>query len=298
MRPRTPTQSPASEKQAKKRAYKRRKRIIRISIIAAIAVGLMILLFRLPLFRVRTIETEGNQLVQTDALIEVTWEQLLGNHLLIIPNNNIFFLRANKLRNVLMQRFPRIEELEIERGNLQTLQLIIHERPHAFVWCVDESMSQCYFADDNGLLFARAPYFSSSVFLTFFGGDISDSTYIDAHIINDKVEFKRLVAIVHAFEDNNFSVTSVTINKRVGDYTLSVSHIKDVRTPNAEIIVTTKTKPETIMYNLGLAMNTEEFKEAFASRAETLDYIDARLLEKVFYKFGTSSKPVPTPVVQ
>lgn len=293
MRPRTPTSSPVREQQSKKRAIKRKRKIAKVIAVAAVIITVLILLFRLPIFRIKTIEVSGNQLVQTDQLVDAAWQQLLGNYALIIPNNNIFFMRKGFLHDVLLEAFPRIATLDVQRGNLRTLELEVKERPHAFVWCQDPTMSNCYFADDDGLLFAKAPYFSESVFLTFFGGDISEGATIDSYILNDHEEFHRLILQIHTLEDADFSITKIHIGAR-REYIFDVSHIGQMRTPNAKIFVTTKIEPKTSVYNLGLAMNTDDFKTSFAQNASALQYIDARLSEKIFYKFGSPAKPVTT----
>lgn len=292
MRPQSLASSSVRAQQSKKRAHKRKRKIIRIVCIAVVIIATLVLIFRLPLFRIQTVEVTGNQLIQTDDVVAAAWDKLLGNYALIIPNNNIFFMRTKALHSHLLATFPRIAKLDVERGNLRTLQLAIQERPHAFVWCADTTMGDCYFADDNGLLFAKAPYFSESVFLTFFGGDITDDQKIDAHIMHNNEEFDRLVEQVRALEDAGFLVTKVHISS-AKNYSVGVSHIKGVRTPNAKIFITTKISPATTVYNIGLAMNTDSFKEAFVRNADMLQYIDARLSEKVFYKFGSQAKPTP-----
>ncbi len=292
MQPRTPITTQARAKNAQRRAALRRVRLIRIGCLG-LGVGIVLgLFFRLPVFRITTIKTEGNQLIKTNELIDVAWEELAGDHMLVIPNDHIFFMNRRALHDVLSDQFPRINDLSIERGNLRTLVLVIKERPHAFLWCADGALMQCYFADDHGLLFAKAPYFSGAVFLTFKGGDVPADNPIDTHILNDEDEFETLIKFIHIFDDNGYQITRVGIGA-LKEYTLSVSHINNVRTPEADILVTTRIEPETALRNISLATGTDRFKELFLAKPASLDYIDARLTEKVFYKFTTSGAPTP-----
>ncbi len=287
---------PITKQQERKRkqrvAQQRRSLGFKISLVMVVSIALVILLVRLPFFRTRSIVVEGNQLVKTEDVTAYLQNQFAGNHGIFIPNNHIFFMRRSAIEEKLLEAFPRMQRVRIDRGALHTVRVRVVERPHAFLWCANQQLSECYFADDTGLLFAKAPFFSGRVFLTFTGGSVDTSRPIDSYILSDREEFARLVRMMNTFDDAGFSVASVAIGLE-REYTIGTPQINGQRTPYASIIATTRMEPALTVTNIGLAMDTEKFKQLFAERPETLSYIDARLPEKVFYKFGLSTVAPP-----
>lgn len=291
-----------TEQRTKRRQQAVRKKQVlgvKLGILASVILALIIIFIRLPFFRIRTIEVEGNQLIKTEDVQTLVGQEFKGTHGLFVPNGHIFLMQRDVVEERLHAAFPRISDVRIERTKFHSLLVVVEERPHAYLWCPDVQLSDCYFSDDSGLLFAQAPYFSGTVFLTFTGGDVDRDSPIDTRILNDAEEFKKLVMIMNAFDDTGFVVESVAIRTR-HEYAIVVSRINGERTPDADIVVTTLLDPAVTLSNIALAMDTDKFKRAFAASAVTLDYIDARLFEKVFYKFGLSqtAPPATTSVTQ
>lgn len=283
------TKQVTKRKQAQQSVRKQRGILVGILFVVVIAVSIAFV--RVPFLRIRSIDVAGNQLIQSEDVMRVAWDTLQGSTKWGIPKGHIFLMNKQSLASVLTEQFPRIGTITIDRATIRSLVITIKEHPHAFMWCPTQTDRACYFADDTGLVFAKAPYFSGTVFMTFFGGDVVREEPIDSRILIDTNTFDTVVALVRVFDDAGFKIEGVTIGTH-DEYTLHVQRIDAVRTPLADIIVTTQLPADMLIRNIRLAMDTEAFQKTFVASPATLDYIDARLAEKVFYKF---QKPVAAP---
>lgn len=279
------TRTAAAREAARKRT--RTKRLITIVAVFVVLVTLAVLFVRLPFFRIRTIEVSGNQLVKTEDITATVQAALEENHGLFVPNSHVFLLPKKELEKTLANTFPRLAQVAVEHSAFHKMGIDVVERPHTYLWCTNTTLAECYFADDTGLLFAKAPYFSGTVYVTFVGGNVNLADPIDSHIIDDADEFKKILLVINAFEDADFVIAGVSIGRQY-DYTLRVPRIQGHRTPDADVVINTGIEVETALANIKLAMDTEKFKQSFLAHPDALDYIDARLPEKVFYKFGVT----------
>lgn len=264
-----------------------------IGVISALVLGVVITFVRLPALRIQSIDVEGNQLIASEEIMEALWQEMRGSTALGIPRSHTILLQQNTLETMLLETFPRIQRVTLEHASLQSLRVMVVEHAHAFMWCPTAVYTDCYFADETGLLFAKAPYFSGNVFLTFVGGAVNPESPINSRILDNQDELAKVTALIKVFTDARFKVSGVTIGNNY-EYTLHVQGIDMVRTPDTDILVTTQLPGDMLLRNVRLAMDTESFQKSFVASPATLDYIDARLAEKVFYKFGTAIPVPPT----
>jgi len=71
-----------------------------------------------------------------------------------IPQNNIFLVDAQKIREDILDNFPQIAEVEIHRGFPDTLNILITERLAVAVWCEAET-EKCFLMDKEGVIFGE-----------------------------------------------------------------------------------------------------------------------------------------------
>src|SRR5690606_30026068 len=91
----------------------------------------------------------------------------------VIPYDNLLVLDISTIEDNLKETFPKIENIDVDVDNGDTVMVHIGERSAHSLWCIDreyESLfeEECYFADSEGLLYARAPYFSGTVYMKIY----------------------------------------------------------------------------------------------------------------------------------
>ena len=213
----------------------------------------------------------------------------MGKYLYIFSKRNSFIYPHDKLQESLLTEFPRIEKLEMSVKNFNTLVLNIKERLGTHLYCgatlpekKEEIGENCYFINNDGYIFDKAPYFS---------GDIYFKYYTEINMINGKVlgsqifeatRFHELARFVDGVSSLGFKPIYLV---RSQDKTFSL-YLKSVGDkPNPKVIFKEDNDLVTILDNFKTAMGEKEFANEINSKYDTLSYIDLRFKNKVLYKF-------------
>ena len=138
--------------------YKRKKPIYRNRFFW---LGLLVLIFLLstfyflflsPTFQVEKIIITGEDKVSTDALKSLI-EKKLENKILFFKTKSIFLVNLDKIKKEILENFPQISEVEIKKGFLDSLSVVVIERLGIASWC---QMEQCFLLDNEGIIFEEA----------------------------------------------------------------------------------------------------------------------------------------------
>lgn len=137
--------------------------------------------------RISKIELSGGVLVTQADVESKALSYMRGSYIWLFPKNNILWYPKESLKNYLKDTFKRIDTIYIERKNLKTLTIAITERKPVANWCeggpgevssesvgTEASTPKCYFLDQNGTIFTKAPYFSGDAYFKYYG--LIDST--------------------------------------------------------------------------------------------------------------------------
>lgn len=95
-------------------------------------------------FRIQAIIITGSQRVSKENLESVIKAEA----------PNIIFFDSGKIRELVLEKFPQIAELEIKKSFPNVLNLALAERKEVGVFCSDE---QCFLLDAQGIIFQTAP---------------------------------------------------------------------------------------------------------------------------------------------
>lgn len=271
---------------------KRKKRIIFAVIfyllsIIIIFIGL-IFLSRLQKMRIVNIEIKGTHIVDNTQIIENINNHINGKYLYLFNRNNAFIYPQNKIKNDLLIKFPRINNIDISLKGLNTMIVNIDERTGAYLWCganipevVIESGDNCYFINSNGEVFDKAPYFSGNVYFKFYVPIDGMEDPLNKIILN-KDTFQKIIAFVDGLNALGLNSTSVVMN----DPEAYVFHLERKGNIFEPIIYFNKENDlNKIFENLSSAMSKKEFKDNIISKYNNLHYIDLRFNNKVLYKF-------------
>ncbi|HAS84598.1 MAG TPA: hypothetical protein DCS23_00780 [Candidatus Yonathbacteria bacterium] len=116
------------------------------------------------------INVEGANAVSSDEIREIALEKILGNYFLVYARNNSHLFPESEIAQTLLHTFPRIASVSAVRDDEHTITINISERKPYVLWCGEEQSSKdCWFIDEGGFVFDKAPEFSKGVYIEVYG---------------------------------------------------------------------------------------------------------------------------------
>ncbi len=161
--------------QSKIRA-RRKKRRIRIAIVAASAavllIGVVVGVSWMPMVRVSEIQIEGVRGTSARNLEQFVKTQLEGRVLGVFPKNSVFLYPRHEILAQVQGKFPALHSVGIRAhvpSSFQTLIVSAEERQSYALWCGVETEESCAFMDGSGMVYALAPEFSDPIYVRYLG---------------------------------------------------------------------------------------------------------------------------------
>lgn len=289
----------ASTKQVKKplsRVEQVRKRqrklfIFRITLISLLCVSLLVgfvFLMRARFLQIDAITTLGTRSTVPEELVKTARESLLGSYLWVFPKTNIFFFPKKQLIKNLLIAYPRLATVATKvKPSLYTssLTLSVTERTQTYLWCSGDpdTSAPCYYLDPTGLVFARAPEISGTVYFKFFGGELNTLPDPINHPMITPLAYRRYLEFKDSLEAAKvFGLGVEIISPTEAHFLLSRELAKD----RMLIRVRTTDDPATVAGNLSAALVKEPLKSLFNFQKERIEYIDLRFPNKVYFRPG------------
>lgn len=267
---------------------KREDRIIKIvAIIFATIVFLILisaLLLRINKIVVSNVEVKGNMITKTEELKDFVMGELSGNYYYIFPKKSVFIYPQKTIEAKAYERFSRLYDVNVKTEDSNTVSISVKERRPEYLWCgtgmsnEENSAEDCYFLDNRGYIFSKAPHFSGYIYFKFYGplANFDDSNPIKSFVLRED-----MFAKVLGFRDSlkNLSLGSYRILiLNNGDFELYLNS-------GGKVMFNQTGDYEKLAKNLELALNTEPLLGNMKDKKEKLDYIDLRFGNKVFFKF-------------
>lgn len=281
-------ESPKLRELRNKRAVRRRRLVILLSILFLTLVGAFIDFARYPTLQLTQTIVEGNKVIDTDDVLAATEKHLSGNYLYVIPHRNAFFYPKKEITADLLARFPRFKNVHVYRTNPRTLVVAVEEVHGRALWCgqgpaLVSAETECYFTDDTGKIVSLAPYYSGNVYPRFFGGTLSGSGVdpIGAIFIGEE-SFHSLLTFEEGVEKLGLPVQATVIGS--GGENNFILHTGDTTT--ATIRFLSNDNYSVLLSNLTAALGKEALHGQLKNNRENLSYFDLRFTNKVYYKFN------------
>ena len=115
--------------------------------------GIFYLVCFCSFFQMEKIFVSGEKKVSKEK-IKIKIEQGLENKILFLKTKSIFLVNLNKIREDILNNFPRLGEVEIKRVFPDVLNIVVVERLSLAKWCQEE---QCFLLDNEGVIFEETP---------------------------------------------------------------------------------------------------------------------------------------------
>ncbi|MBP6926301.1 MAG: hypothetical protein KBB70_01215 [Candidatus Pacebacteria bacterium] len=294
-----------SDKLAKRRkAHAKAKRILAFAVLVIVVAALGYFIYA-DRFQIRGVVVSGTQAVQGGDVVAAADGIISGKSLYVFPKRNIFLYSKKSLEAELGQYFPRLDTINIQIENKE-LAISVTERDPAYLWC-GESIpatrqasfeSICYFVDGTGYIFSLAPQFSDSVYMRIYtslgevtSADVAAAGEIPAEqtSINPIGQYAMKGTVLARVATFAKQITSTTFKPSAfsitpdGDALIFLYRDSDT---SPAIRYNPLHDPLTVVAQFKSAITTEPLKGKLSTSLSTLDYIDVRFPNKIFYKFN------------
>ncbi|MFA6797352.1 MAG: hypothetical protein WCR40_01445 [Candidatus Paceibacterota bacterium] len=166
------------------------KKIGVIFVFILLLISLFILFLTNDKIRIKNVSVVGNSSVSIEEISNIVEEKLNKRYLWIIPTDNIFLLQRFKISKEILKNIKKVKTVKINFENLNEIKITISERVSESIWCFKQlkEISDCYFMDDFGFIFAKAPYFTNNIFLKYYGLILDDDPIGRNYFDPDKFE--------------------------------------------------------------------------------------------------------------
>lgn len=274
---------------------KHKRRIKRVRLLVLIFILFISIIFGLSVLsqykkiNITNIVVAGTRIINTDEVKTLIESDMSGKYLHLFSKHNSFIYPKQYVYNDLLKTFPRIEKLTIYRGPLNTINAIIVERAGSYLWCGDsvpeiqnDIGENCYFINNDGYIFDKAPYFSGNVYFKFYIPLLNSPINPLGLQMLKSDDFHSLLRFVSKTTDLGLKPIYLVFDN-IDTYQLYLDHGDNDTTP--EIIFKNTDDLNKTADNLSIAMSKPEFADEIKSKYTTLLYIDLRFNNKVLYKF-------------
>jgi hypothetical protein len=260
------------------------KAILGAIIFLAVFFGL-VYISRTPVLNIDHINVVGNKVIDTETIQGIAQVEIDGNYLWFFPRANIFFYPRDDIRARLVEYSQRLKDIKISI-NKKTLEISLSERQGKYTWCGEaylgaklpsgeEGEQKCYFVDEDGYVFDEAPYFSGEVYFKFYGP--KDGPYFH------EVDFHRFVRFKEALA--SIGTVPVALFVPGGEEVKVFLSSQSALSQGPELIFKVDADLDALVSNLEAALSAEPFQSEFRDQYSSLEYIDLRFGNKVYYKF-------------
>lgn len=280
--------SPRIEDMKRKRRNRRRRIAVMLAVLFISLVGALAYFSSHHNVTINHIKVEGTQIINAPEVESYVMDGLSGRYIYLFARSNSFIYPHDKIYKGLIESFPRIETLAISRNKLNTLEIKISERSGAYLYCgadvpkvKSEVGENCYFINNDGYIFDKAPYFSGNVYFKYYSTLPIDTSPLTQYVFPTD-RFHLLMRFVDSVTSLGFEPIYFTVESD-GTHSLYLNNKSGLTTP--KVIFKLEDDLTSIFDNLSTAMGKSEFAREINSKYDTLLYIDLRFDNKVLYKF-------------
>ena len=275
------------ELRRKKHKTARKKTIIFLIIIFIIVVAISFA-SRITAFNIDKIVISGNKIIETKDIESIVKNEIAGDYLWIFPKTNFLIYPKHQILNELNSKYKRLKSISINVDKFKTLEVSVSEYEGKYLWCgatipapTSSLKESCYFMDSSGYVFDQAPYFSGSIYFKFYGNGISKTGDPSGSYFM-KSNFAKIIGFKNTIEKLDLKPTAFWTDENREEGNFAISGTPGV---GPYIIFKINTDYEKLAENLQAAISTDPLRSDLKSKFNSLQYLDLRYDNKVYFKF-------------
>jgi hypothetical protein len=262
-----------SEKSALKKKKKNKILIISLSLVAFLFLILIPTVTHLPFIKISKVNIVGAELISKEEVESLVKADLKGNYAFIFSKANAFIYPDNLILKNLKETFPEISKVEVLREDLKTLQVTIVEREPMALWCDDSVESLCFFVDEKGEIYSKAPQFSQGAYIRFREG--VDPPGLGQFIFKDN--FLEVLNFAKKVKSLDLPITYIIPRVEDEDYDIHISG-------GGKIIFSLREDLSAVSERLEYYLKDKNSVKSLSEFIKNLDYLDLRFGKKLFLK--------------
>ncbi len=236
-------------------------------------------------WKIDDIKITGAYAASSDEIRARVDEKLIGNYYFVYSRGNSYLFPRHEIETALLQTFTRLSTATVRRVSNKTITIEITEKKPFALWCGEEhnkemyELNDCWFIDDTGFVFDRAPTFSEGVYLEVYGGidGLKNGDALRTTILHERF------VLANAFQNairKDIGMPLRIIMKPLGEYVVTVqSSTAYPILADVEIQFKDKQDPNILVRNLVVAL-PKQFPSGSMSKKK-LQYIDLRFIDKL-----------------
>ncbi len=258
---------------------KRRARMLKITFIVVailLVFGATVWISYFSFLRFDKVVVKGNVAIDSADIEAVAQKHLAGAYGSIYAKSNKLIYPKDEIEADILASFPSINTLAIEAEG-KALQVSLTERKPAYIWCKGtpqtKTTDDCYFMDASGAIFSKGPQVSGNAYFTFYGL-ITDEDPIGKVFLSEEM-IKGIDMIKNTLDQNNVEVNAFITNED------KVNEI--ILTKGGKIVF--KADQDPAITSSSISLLKKKTKLLDQTGTSTLEYIDLRFGNKVYYKY-------------
>lgn len=240
--------------------------VLIFSIVAVLLVGVWYGT-RIHQLTITTVGVEGGETIDHQELETLSQQALDGNYIGLVPKRFSWFYPREDIYKAL-QSNDRVHNVSITREGGTKLRINFDEYIPTALWCDGVEGADCFFVDQEGFSFTRAPNLTGGSFLRFITTEREPRL---KETLMDKDYLLKASSLVENLAEQNWFVSVVEIDQ-VNDAFLKIAG-------GGELKVSLNDSQEKIVGNLLVVLNSAEFAHI---EPGNFQYIDLRFGSKVF----------------
>jgi cell division septal protein FtsQ len=233
----------------------------------------------MPQFSVQSFEIQGAKHLEPEMLRAHAESVVFDGNSRLFSRANVFLYPKAEIAASLMQKFPRIESIEVARGSVSSTNIIIsiQEREAYARWCaaneleIEEFETACYTMDKGGYMFAPADATSTtSVSPYVFHGALSATTSVVGQTYLPG-KLSSLLALLDRLAQGGFTPREVFVEGE--DFSVALGQGFELRASFGANVAE-------LVRDLDLVLTSDSLRD----KQYQLEYVDLRFGNKVYYK--------------
>jgi cell division septal protein FtsQ len=258
------------QKPLRLKTRRRKRRVIAfcVCLLAGVgAIGALGAATHVQQLAIADVAVAGTRQLAEDALVSTVKKRLDESTFRLFSRNNIFLYPQSAIESDLTNSFPRIKHVSVARESLLASALVVRveERTPYAVWCDDA----CFVLDEHGFIFAEQHEMAKKAY-TFYGGLVPNAAPIGQTFLEGRLS--SAVQLLDSLERAGYAPVRFTVESE-RDFTVSLAQ-------GQRLLASFDVSPNDILRNLETALASDALKGTL----DSLDYIDLRFGNKVYYK--------------
>ncbi len=197
-------------------------------------------------------------------------QNIEGKYFFLIKKSNYFFYPRFEIAEEVQEKFISIKELKLTRNSFNEISAEIVERAPTAVSCKNETKTECYLIDEEGLIFAMGPLVTEedAIELANFYPNLN---------IGEKYQntdaFKKVISLASMMREKSFHPDLISTEDNES-YSIHISE-------GPRVFYEKGDDPKEVLINLLTVIEKDSLNK---SQFQNIDYIDLRFGNKVYYK--------------